>query len=45
MKTKDTNEEVSLNTTTGEDGYKELLDYIEGVDYNFENMVEKLYRQ
>lgn len=40
---KNTNEEVSLNTPMGEDEGTELMDYIEGVDYSFENIEEKLY--
>lgn len=40
---KNTNDETSLNTSTGEDGDKELVDYIEGVDYSFENIEEKVY--
>lgn len=42
---KNTNEEISLNTPTSEDGDKELMDYVEGVDYSFENVEEKLYLQ
>lgn len=45
VKTKSTNEEASLNTPIGEDGDMELGDYIEGVDYGFENIEEKLYNQ
>lgn len=42
---KNTNEEISLNTPTGEDGDIELLDCIDGEDYSFENVDEKLYKQ
>lgn len=43
---KNTNDEVSLNTPVGEDaGSSELLDYIEDVDYGFENVEEKIYNQ
>lgn len=45
IKVKSTNEETSLNIPIGEDGDTELLDYIEGVDYSFENVEEKLYNQ
>jgi RNA polymerase primary sigma factor/RNA polymerase sporulation-specific sigma factor len=45
VKTRCTNEEISLNTPKGEDGDMELLDYIEGVDYSFENVEEQIYRQ
>ncbi|WP_102399516.1 sigma-70 family RNA polymerase sigma factor [Haloimpatiens massiliensis] len=40
-----TNEETSLNIPIGEDGENELLDTIEGVDYGFENVEERLYIQ
>jgi RNA polymerase primary sigma factor len=43
VKYKNTNEETSLNTPVGEDGNRELLDYIEGVDYSYENIEDKLY--
>lgn len=43
---KNTNAEVSLNTPIGEDqDGSELLDYIEGVDYGFENVEEQIYNQ
>lgn len=42
---KSTNEETSLNIPIGEDGENELLDTIEGVDYGFENVEERLYIQ
>ena len=38
-------DESSLNITVGEDGSTELIDYIEGVDYSFENVEEQLYRE
>lgn len=43
--TKNTNDEISINIPTGEDNGKEMLDYIEGVDYSFENVEERLYLQ
>lgn len=43
--TRNTNDETSLNTPVGEDESSERLDYIEGVDYGFENIEEKLYNQ
>jgi RNA polymerase primary sigma factor/RNA polymerase sporulation-specific sigma factor len=45
VKFKNTNEEVSLNEPVSEEGGTELLDYIEGADYSFENVEEKIYRQ
>ena len=45
MQNKNTNEETSLNTPTGEDEGKELMDYIEGVDYSYENVEDKIYNQ
>ncbi|AGK95189.1 sigma-70 family RNA polymerase sigma factor [Clostridium pasteurianum] len=42
---KNTNEEASLNIPIGEEDGSELLDYIEGVDYSFENVEEKIYNQ
>lgn len=45
IRQRDTNEETSLNTPTGEDCNTELLDYIEGVDYSFENIEDRLYNQ
>lgn len=45
IKQKNTNEETSLNTPRGEDGSMEIVDYIEGVDYGFENVEEKIYIQ
>jgi RNA polymerase primary sigma factor/RNA polymerase sporulation-specific sigma factor len=44
VRSKNTNEETSLNIPTGEGG-KEIIEYIEGVDYGFENIEEKLYIQ
>lgn len=46
IESKNTNEEVSLNTPIGNDeDNSELLDYVEGVDYGFENVEEKIYNQ
>jgi RNA polymerase sigma factor (sigma-70 family) len=45
MRIRNTNEETSLNTPIGEDGDTELIDFIEGVDYSFENVEDKLYNQ
>lgn len=45
VNTKNTNEESSLNTPIGDNGDNELLDYIEGIDYSFENVEEKIYNQ
>lgn len=42
---KNTNDEVSLNTSVGEDDNSELIDYIEDVDYGFENVEEKIYNK
>lgn len=36
---------TSLNIPTDEEGEMELIDYIEGVDYSFENMEEKIYNE
>ncbi len=36
-------DEKSLNSPVGEDNDSELIEYIEGVDYGFENVDEKLY--
>jgi RNA polymerase primary sigma factor len=43
VRCKNTNEETSLNSPTNNDGDNELMDYIEGVDYSFENIEDKLY--
>lgn len=43
VKYKNTNEEISLNTPIGEEGDHELIDTIEGADYGFENIEEKIY--
>lgn len=43
INSKNTNDEVSLNTHVGEEDNSELIDYIEGVDYGFENVEEKIY--
>lgn len=40
---RNTNDEISLNVPAKSDGDKELMDYIEGVDYSFENVEEKIY--
>lgn len=45
IESKNTNDEASLNTPIGEEDGSELLDYIEGVDYSFENVEEKIYNQ
>lgn len=45
MKQKNTNNEISLNTSISKNGDNEIMDYIEGVDYSFENVEEKLYNQ
>lgn len=34
---------TSLNTPMGEDEDMELIDYIEGIDYSYENIDEKIY--
>lgn len=36
---------ISLKTPTDEEGDMELIDYIEGVDYSFENVEEKIYNE
>lgn len=41
---RNTNDEISLNTPMGDDGDSELIDFIEDVDYSFENAEEKIYR-
>lgn len=41
---RNTNDEISLNTPMGDDGDTELMDFIEGMDYSFENAEEKIYR-
>ncbi len=48
--TRNTNDETSLNKPVknnkeGEEDKKELQDFIEGVDYSLENVLEKLYRE
>jgi len=40
---KNTNDEMSLNVPTKIDDGVEILDTIEGVDYSFENVEEKIY--
>ncbi|WP_039657578.1 sigma-70 family RNA polymerase sigma factor [Clostridium tyrobutyricum] len=45
VKTKNTSDEVSLNTPASEEGGSELINYIEGVDYGFENVEDKLYNE
>lgn len=42
---KNTNDETSLNAPTNKEGNNELADYIEGVDYSFENIEDKIYVQ
>lgn len=36
---------ISLNTPIDEEGETEILDYVEGVDYSFENVEEKIYNE
>lgn len=43
MKQRNTNSEISLNKRIGEDEDMELGDFIEGVDYSFENVEDKIY--
>lgn len=43
LKHRNTNDETSLNTPIGETGDSQILDFIEGVDYSFENIEDKLY--
>ncbi|MFL0198126.1 sigma-70 family RNA polymerase sigma factor [Clostridium sp. WILCCON 0269] len=45
MKSNNTNEETSLNIPIGDDEDIELMDYIEGVDYSFENVEDKIYNE
>lgn len=45
IRDKNTNDEISLNTPTGMDDNIELMDTIEGIDYSFENVEDKIYRQ
>lgn len=45
VNTRCTNDEISLNTPTSDNGDSEIMDYIEDVDYSFENVEEKLYMQ
>ncbi len=45
INSRNTNTETSLNLPIWEDGETELLDYIEDVDYGFENVEKKLYSQ
>lgn len=45
VKTKNTNDETSLNTPVGKEEDAELMDCIQDVDYNFENVEEKIYNQ
>lgn len=40
---KNTNDEMSLNAPTKTDEGVEILDTIEGIDYSFENVEEKIY--
>ncbi|MDY4823472.1 MAG: sigma-70 family RNA polymerase sigma factor [Bacilli bacterium] len=43
--TKLNNSCISLNTPTDEEGEMELIDYIKGVDYSYENVEEKIYNE
>ena len=43
--TKLNNSCISLNTPTDEEGEMELIDFIEGVDYSYENIEEKIYNE
>ncbi|HCW04035.1 MAG TPA: siderophore-interacting protein [Clostridium sp.] len=45
VRQRNTNNEISLNKRIGEDEDTELGDFIEGVDYSFENVEDKIYRQ
>lgn len=45
INTKNTNDEISLNTPVSEEDNSELMDCIEEIDYSFENVEEKLYLQ
>lgn len=45
VKRRNTSDEISLNIPAGDEGHSELLDFIEGVDYGFENIEDKLYYQ
>lgn len=45
IKCKNSNVETSLNMPTNEEGNTELLDYIEGIDYSYENIEDKLYNK
>lgn len=43
IKYRNTNAETSLNAPVGEGGETELVDFVEGVDYEYENVEEQLY--
>jgi RNA polymerase primary sigma factor/RNA polymerase sporulation-specific sigma factor len=45
IRTKNTNEETSLNTPIGEESEDERMDFIEYIDNGYENIEEKLYLQ
>lgn len=45
LKYRNTNEETSLNIPIGETGNIEIIDFIEGVDYSFENIEDRIYLQ
>ncbi|EDK34971.1 sigma-70 family RNA polymerase sigma factor [Clostridium kluyveri] len=45
IKSKNTNEETSLNIPNSSDGDIEFMDCIEGVDYGFENVEDKIYNE
>lgn len=42
---KNTNEETSLNVSLSDSSNKEIMDYIESVDYSFENIEEQIYNK
>lgn len=42
---KNTNSETSLNSPVGSEGDTEIIDFIEGADYSFENVEDRLYNQ
>lgn len=45
IKCRSTNDESSLNIPVGEEGESELGDFIENIDYGFENIEEQVYLQ
>lgn len=42
---KNTNDETSLNVSLNDSSNKEVIDYIESVDYSFENIEEQIYNK